>query len=99
MLHEPAAQAGEDHAASFKSRLGVKLFIAYALFYTGFVAINVVKPVLMEKTVLFGLNLACVYGFGLIVVALVMALVYNAICTRKETTMNADADKEQGNYK
>ena len=96
MLHEPAAQSGKDPAADYKMRLGVVMFILYSIFYAGFVAINIVKPVLMEKTVLFGMNLACTYGFGLIVVALIMALVYNAMCVRKETLLNAASDEEEG---
>ena len=40
MLHEPAAPVGKDPAAAFKSRLGVWMFLAYSLFYAGFVAVN-----------------------------------------------------------
>jgi uncharacterized membrane protein (DUF485 family) len=87
MLHEPASQSGVDHAADYKRNLGIKMFIIYSLFYAGFVAINVISPVLMEKTIVFGLNLACTYGFGLIIVALIMALIYNAMCRRQETRM------------
>ncbi len=88
MLHEPAAQSGVDHAADYKMRLGVGMFIFYTLFYAGFVALNVVSPTAMETTVLFGMNLACVYGIGLIVVALVQALVYDAMCRRQEALLN-----------
>lgn len=88
MLHEPAAQTGQDHAAVYKRVLGVKMFIVYTLLYAGFVAVNVIAPKAMEKTIAFGLNLACVYGFGLIVVALVMALLYDAMCRRQESRMN-----------
>ncbi len=85
MLHEPAASAGRDHAADYKMRLGVKMFIFYTLFYAGFVAINVISPILMEKTIILGLNLAVTYGFGLIFLALIMALIYNALCSREES--------------
>ena len=54
MLHEPAAQSGPDHAADYKKRLGVWMFIPYALIYAGFVFINLVRPVAMEKTCLSG---------------------------------------------
>ncbi len=60
------------------------MVIAYSLFYGGFVAINLLKPLLMEKTVLAGLNLATVYGFALIIVALLQALVYDAMCRAQE---------------
>lgn len=95
MLHEPAAQAGTDHAAEYKKSLGVKIFIVYALIYAGFVAINVIDPVMMEIEILFGLNLAIVYGFGLIIIALVMALIYNAMCNKKESELNTDIKKEK----
>lgn len=84
MLHEPAAQSGRDLAASYKMRLGVWMFLLYSILYAGFVAINLLKPLLMEKTVLLGLNLAVVYGFGLIVIALLQALVYDWFCHRRE---------------
>ena len=88
MFHEPAAQSGKDLAADYKKRLGVKMFIFYALVYAGFVAINMIKPLLMERPVLFGLNLACVYGMGLIVLALGLALIYDAMCRHREATLN-----------
>jgi uncharacterized membrane protein (DUF485 family) len=84
MLHEPAAKAGRDPASAYKTRLGVWMFVLYAIVYAGFVAINLVAPNLMEAIVLAGLNLAVVYGFGLIGFALGLALLYNAMCMREE---------------
>lgn len=95
MLHEPAAQAGTDHAAEYKKSLGVKIFIVYALIYAGFVAINVIDPVMMEMEIIFGLNLAIVYGFGLIIVALIMALVYNAMCNKKEAEFTKTPEEKE----
>lgn len=87
MLHEPAVPSAKDPAFPFKRKLGARLFIAYALFYAGFVAINLIEPALMEKTIWAGLNLAVVYGFGLIIVALILALLYSRACLRKEKAM------------
>ena len=84
MLHEPAIQSGDDLASSYKSRLGVRMFFVYAVVYAGFVLINVLSPTTMGIIVVAGLNLAVVYGFGLIVFAIVLALIYNWLCTRKE---------------
>jgi uncharacterized membrane protein (DUF485 family) len=84
MLHEPAAPSGKDPAFAYKRDLGVKMFTLYSLFYVGFIVINLLKPVLMESTVLAGLNLAVVYGFSLIVLALIMALIYNFACGKRE---------------
>lgn len=92
MLHEPAAQSGKDYAIAYKMRVGMIMFLVYAIIYAGFVAINVLNPIWMEAIVFFGLNLAVVYGFGLIVIALILALLYNKMCTNKESELN----KEEG---
>jgi uncharacterized membrane protein (DUF485 family) len=84
MLHEPAASSGPDPASDYKAKLGVKMFFFYALIYAIFVAINLIKPTAMETEVVLGLNLAVVYGMGLIIFALVLALIYNHFCGRRE---------------
>ncbi len=88
MLHELAAESGTDNASAYKMRLGVKMFIIYAIAYIGFVAINIIKPTLMENIVFSGLNLAIVYGFGLIFFAVSLALIYNVQCTKREAAVN-----------
>lgn len=93
MLHEPAAQSGPDPASDYKQRLGIIMFFIYAIIYGGFIAINVVNAELMELPIVLGLNLAMVYGFILIVTALVMALVYNHLCTKRERALKTS--KEQ----
>ena len=85
MLHKPAESSGPDLAIGYKRRLGLLMFFLYSLVYAGFVVVNIANPVLMEKIVFIGLNLAVVYGFGLIVIALIMALIYNTMCARKES--------------
>jgi uncharacterized membrane protein (DUF485 family) len=90
MLHEPAVLAAKDPAFAYKRRMGVWMFLAYAIIYSLFIAINVIKPKLMESTVFAGLNLAVVYGFGLIVLALLMALIYNAACGRREKALSGE---------
>ncbi len=91
MLHEPVVSTVEDNAISYKMRVGVIMFIVYALVYAGFVAINVVSPMLMEVNILGGLNLAVVYGFGLIIFALILALLYNSMCVKMENKLNKNA--------
>ena len=90
MLHDPATQSGVDNAAPYKTRIGIWMFVIYALVYIGFITINVIDPVLMETIVFAGLNLAIVYGFGLIVLAMILALIFNVMCSKKETELNAD---------
>ncbi|MCK7499585.1 MAG: DUF485 domain-containing protein, partial [Comamonadaceae bacterium] len=60
------------------------MFLLYALVYAGFVVINLVRPGAMEIVLFGGLNLAVVYGFGLIIFALLLALVYSRACGRRE---------------
>ncbi len=84
MLHEPAAQQKSDPASGYKTIIGGWMFLLYALIYIGFVAINILDAKMMERTVFMGLNLATTYGFGLIIFAMILALVYNALCTNKE---------------
>jgi hypothetical protein len=94
MFHGPAAKVGKDPAAPYKSRLGVWMFGGYSIIYAIFVAISVTDVSLLEQETVSGLNLAVVYGFGLIVVALIQALVYNSLCTKKETELNALENEE-----
>jgi uncharacterized membrane protein (DUF485 family) len=96
MDHGPAVKLGKDNASEWKAKLGVILFFVYAAFYACFVTIIIVKPKLMSITVFAGLNLAVVYGFGLIVLAIIMGLLYNHFCTKKENKLN---DLAQGGTK
>jgi hypothetical protein len=84
MLHEPATPSGKDPAGPYKMRLGIWMFLFYSIFYAVFVAINLLSPQAMGAIVLLGLNLATVYGFALIIVALIQALIYDAMCRKKE---------------
>jgi len=88
MGHGPATQWGEDKASDYKARLGIYLFIVYVIVYAGFIVINVASPKSMGIIIFAGLNLACVYGFGLIILAIVMGLIYNSMCTKKEYELN-----------
>lgn len=93
MLHAPAAPVGRDLAAAYKARLGIWMFFFYLLVYVAFVAINVWRPLLMERIVWKGLNLATVYGFGLIALALGQALVYDAFCRARERALEGTQKK------
>ncbi|WP_430816949.1 DUF485 domain-containing protein [Carboxylicivirga sp. RSCT41] len=90
MEHGPAAKLGIDHASKKKSKLGVILFIVYSVVYAGFVVIGVVNYELMGEIIFAGQNLAVVYGFGLIIFAIILGLIYNAICTNYENKMNKE---------
>ncbi len=90
MDHGPAVVLGEDKASKRKQKLGVKMFILYSLVYAAFVAIGVIDYKLMGKIVLGNLNLAVVYGFGLIIFAILLGLIYNWRCTKFENEMNKE---------
>ncbi len=98
MLHEPATPAAKDPAGPYKMRLGIWMFVFYSIFYASFVAINLLNPLAMAAIVVAGLNLATVYGFALIVVALLEALVYDWMCRRKEAEF-VKAEKSKGSSK
>lgn len=58
------------------SPLGLKLFALYLAAYGVFVALNAFFPGVMKTPAIAGVNLAIVYGFGLIVGAFVLAVIY-----------------------
>ena len=92
MLHEPAARQEKDNASDWKAKLGIKLFWLYCIIYMGFVGMAVFAPELMKTPVLAGANLAIAYGIALIVFAIVLGLVYNHFCSKKEAEMNKEED-------
>ncbi|WP_020586881.1 DUF485 domain-containing protein [Desulfobacter curvatus] len=94
MSHGPATDWGEDKAIAYKTTLGLWLFLIYVLVYVGFIWINVASPETMEAKVFAGQNLAVIYGFGLIILAFVMGIIYDILCTNKENELNVeDSDK------
>lgn len=71
----PTPDSHDDNQPA-ASPLGLALFAAYTLLYLGFVLINAFSASTMETVVFAGLNLAIVYGFGLIIAAIVLAFIY-----------------------
>ncbi len=97
MLHEPAPEIhGVDEAASFKRRLGLQMLAGYGLLYVIFIAINVIRPKTMGVIVVGGLNLAIIYGFALIVIAFILAIVYNWMCTKHERSFENEGTVRHG---
>ena len=78
------------------ARLGLWLFAIYLALYLGFVFLSAFAPQTMEEPFIAGLNLAIVYGFGLIVGALVMALVYGMLCKPEPLDERSSGDEAQG---
>jgi uncharacterized membrane protein (DUF485 family) len=74
------------------ARHGMLLFLVYCALYGGFMAlVAFAPPKLLSQPVLGGVNLAILYGMGLIVAAIALALVYVVLCARDE----ADAIKRR----
>ncbi len=93
-MHGPASEWKKDNASSLKELLGKWLFLLYSIVYAGFILINVFSPKFMGIDV-GSLNVAIVYGFGLIALAMFLALVYNNVSTHAEEIMNPE-DKKKG---
>lgn len=75
------------------SKIGLVLFAIYLVLYGGFVLLNAFAPETMEITPISGVNLAILYGFGLIVAALVLALIYGLLC--RSTTSGQPAEEDE----
>ncbi len=75
------------------ARIGLILFGVYSLLYGGFVLLNAFSPDTMETTPVAGINLAILYGFGLIVAALILALVYGWLCKPSESDTDGGEDQ------
>jgi len=69
---------------SRNSRIGYFLFSLYLLLYGGFVLLNTFSPETMEATPVAGVNVAILYGFGLIISAFVLALIYGIFAGSSE---------------
>ncbi len=76
-------RAAHDAHVSPNARLGLALFAIYCLLYLGFMGIAAFSYELFGSTPFGGVNLAILYGMGLIVAALVLALVYMKLCKRE----------------
>jgi uncharacterized membrane protein (DUF485 family) len=70
----------DPEVASAHARVGLWLFGIYLLLYTGFMGLNAFTPGLMAWTPGGGLNLAVLYGMGLIFAAVALAFVYMGAC-------------------
>jgi uncharacterized membrane protein (DUF485 family) len=78
------------------SRVGLILFSVYLVLYGGFVGLNAFSPETMELTPVAGVNLAILYGFALIVVAFVLALLYGFLCRNEEIRSGRESGRAEG---
>jgi len=64
----------------WNQRLGLKLFAIYAAVYFLYIVICVAWVELLDATWVLGIPNSVVFGFGLILLALVIALIYGLFC-------------------
>lgn len=79
--------------ASRNARIGLVLFVLYSALYGSFMLLNAFAPDVMDRRPYAGVNLAVLYGFGLIVAAFVLALLYGFLCRNpaSDSTRNGPA--------
>jgi uncharacterized membrane protein (DUF485 family) len=76
MKPDPSSHDDHPELAAKQSRLALGLFFVYLLAYGGFMGLSAFGYELMSKKVWAGVNLAIVYGLGLIVGAFALAVAY-----------------------
>ncbi len=74
-------------------RTGLVLFAFYLVIYAVFVLIAAWWPEVMDATPLEGINVAILYGFGLIVAAFVLALFYGTLATPAGEVTDEEGDE------
>ena len=74
----PSAAYRKNSMEAQSNKLGLALFAVYLALYSTFVLINAYAPEVMEREY-GGLSLALIYGFGLIIVALVLSVIYGCL--------------------
>lgn len=83
---DPPGDRTARHAAAtadawaHNARIGLLLFFVYLAAYAGFIWMSAFRHDAMARPVLGGVNLAVVYGMGLIFGAFVMAMLYMLLC-------------------
>ncbi len=71
---QPNVESSADDR--FNARLGLLLFAVYVVAYGSFMMLAAFYPTIMALRPLGGVNLAIIYGMGLIAGAFALALVY-----------------------
>lgn len=62
------------------ARIGLILFCVYLALYGGFVFLSAFSAESMEATPVAGVNVAILYGFFLIIAAILLSLIYGMVC-------------------
>ena len=78
---------------SRNAKIGLVLFGIYVVLYGAFVFLNAFAPQTMEATPVAGVNLAILSGFGLIIGALMMAMLYGWLCDSGDDTPTREGEE------
>jgi uncharacterized membrane protein (DUF485 family) len=81
-MSDPHDSTGSTAA---QSRYGLILFFLYVFLYGLFVYLSAFRADIMAKRPFGGVNFAVLYGLGLIIAAIVLALIYMVICRKSGT--------------
>ncbi|MEX2111580.1 MAG: DUF485 domain-containing protein [Pirellulales bacterium] len=79
-------EGNHPRTAARNARWGMVLFVLYLVGYAGFVLAGAFAPAWLAQRPWAGVNLAIWYGFGLIVAALAVALVYSWLCRARDAS-------------
>lgn len=82
-MHGPSVEWKKDKAEGYKTKIGLYMVAIYTTLYLVFVFLCVLEPKLVGKSV-GSINIAIAYGMALIVIAIIMALIYNNLCNKRE---------------
>lgn len=78
---DPApVRAAHDAHVSPNAGLGMGMFLIYLLLYLGFMGIAAFDYTLFGMVPFGGVNVAVMYGLGLIAAALILAVIYMLLC-------------------
>lgn len=81
--HENIREDEHPEIVAHNTRLGLMLFAIYCLLYGGFMGLSTFAPEVMRWQPFGGINLAILYGFGLIAAAMILAAVYLVLARRE----------------
>lgn len=97
-MHDHHNIREEEHPGMVarSTRTGIVLFFLYLALYAGFMGLSTFAPGVMKSRPFGGLNLALIYGFGLIISAMVLAVIYLWLCTRPLAGHDATSSSGKG---
>jgi len=77
-MHDHANHREDEHPelVAYNTRLGLVLFAFYCALYAAFMGLSTFAPGVMKLQPFGGVNLAILYGFGLIAAAMILAIIY-----------------------